>query len=459
MKEEDFDQIGTRLYDHQADPPKDGWDKIAGVINTPNAPGKISWLKKRFWIPLVVLVPIASWWIIAESKTQGASTTSVNFGDTLVAESAERPIMDLAEALPIPVSPPKLKRRPEVAEGQPADLSAESLKDMQDDRLLTNVQTVNDNPRAVKEKDERAHVLNADSVNYSEVIVEQTKPRNGLQTIVPERADKETKQETKSLVLAKVEPSEASDTLVRSKAIAQRQNEEHNQEETKQPAWRLNFSFTPQYVTRSVRPIADDEVFVTKIQGDKGTFIDRFGLGFAIGAGKAVSTDLYVDAHVAFSQSTQSTVFSSSNGKVDTLLAVQQPDQSVRVIPVYEETDRETMSRYSYGGLRIAATYYFLSTPRGRFNIQAGAGIHYLLSANVKEKVAGQWIALDNTDLSKTNYTLTVAAGYTLDLNTRWALMINPALTYHLKQVKNDQLPYRLNQRPFGLNIMLSRSL
>ena len=51
MKEESFDRIGKRLYDHEADPPKDGWDKIAGAIRPPKT-GMASWIKKKFWIPL-----------------------------------------------------------------------------------------------------------------------------------------------------------------------------------------------------------------------------------------------------------------------------------------------------------------------------------------------------------------------------------------------------------------------
>lgn len=402
MKAEDFDHIGKRLYEHEADPPKNGWDKIAGAINTPKTPGRISWLKKKLWIPLAVVLPIASWLILSENITP----------NTPVPAWPPKPErrQELAEP-PVPACPPKPERRRELAEG-PAPHHSTS-------------------PKHIIPQDPSAG-LN----NNEEVMIQHT-----------------------NTSLAEQQPSQAIDTTLFVAAKEQATEEEKDEEQTRLQGWRLSLSFTPQYLTRSVRPIDNDEVFVTNIQGDEGKFSDRIGVGFAIGAGKPVAKNVYLDAHLTFSQSKQNTLFSFSTGNVDTLIAVQQPDQSVRVVPVYEETDRETTSRYSYGGIRITATYYFLSTPRGRLNLLAGAGVNYLLSADVKEKIAGKWIALDNTDLSKINYTLTVGAGYTLDLSKQWALMINPALTYHLRQVKNGQLPYRLNQRPFGLNLMLSRSL
>lgn len=437
MKEKDLYEIGNRLYDHEVDPPTDGWKKIAGVIQTPKTASKVTWFGRKLWIPLVLIVPVAFFFFAQEREAR----PPLNTASFAVDPPEEQPSREQTEE---PVTDDKFKdntpfkypaRRqvsgfaqtesegPVEAQLSPNDIGGPSIapESSDTDGVSTIIRPVAENIAQTKQAEVLAsaakHVQSADSPYL----------RAGEEKTQDEDADEVPVIETK--------------------------------EETSLGVWRINFSITPSYVARSVKPVADDEVFVTKIGNNDGTLAQRIGVGFAIGVGKAITKDLYVDAHVTFSHSKQNTFFSYSTGRVDTVLAVQQPDETIRLTPVYAEHHREMKNNYTYGGVRIATTYYFLSQPHGRYNLLVAAGVNYLLSADVQERFDGQWIDLANKNLHKFNYTFTVGAGYTLDLHEQWALMINPVLTYNIRQVKNGDLPYRLDQRPFGLNIMLSRRL
>jgi hypothetical protein len=182
------------------------------------------------------------------------------------------------------------------------------------------------------------------------------------------------------------------------------------------------------------------------------------GFNLALGIGKQIR-NLYLDGHLTYTEVKQQTQFASSNGAVDTLIAVRLPDQQVTVSPVYKITDREISSRYSYGGIRLGATYYFWSGQRGRFNLTAAAGAHYLIRADVKEKIDQRWAKLSSKDLSKVNYSLMLGAGYNIKLQKGLELMINPALTFYLKDLKSGELPYHVREESFGVNFMLSKTL
>ena len=54
MKEQDFDEIGKRLYELEAAPPDKGWKRIAGTLNTLRG---VSWLRKNWWKPFVLIIP------------------------------------------------------------------------------------------------------------------------------------------------------------------------------------------------------------------------------------------------------------------------------------------------------------------------------------------------------------------------------------------------------------------
>jgi hypothetical protein len=233
------------------------------------------------------------------------------------------------------------------------------------------------------------------------------------------------------------------------------ENEKQTQKE--KGSWRVSVAFAPQFITNTVKPLTNDEVFVTDI--NQITQTKPSGYGLAIGIGKAITPNFYIDGQLSYSFIEENIQFDYSDGTIDTLLTVEQPDKTYLVSPVYALENREVSSHYNYGGVRFGATYYFWSTPRTRFNMTATFGAHYLLSANVKAKVNGEWMAMSNENLNTINYSFSAGAGYNIMMGKGWELMINPMLTWYLREVKSQDVPYSVREEALGLNFMLSKTI
>lgn len=472
MNDKDFDDIGKRLYDLEADPPKNGWARISPVLNTPTPSGKVIWMRKNWWKPLVLLIPAVSLYImhagqnVESPKLPSARSTESSIVDRSFKAQAETPSAN-GGANDFNVRQPstgKQEMKNAIA-GLAREETPVKSKALLSEPLTGNVSQQNSNISSYirkKDEEEKMQATGSTSVKASTTLpvrIVSGERRSAHDEILapiqyapvdPVSQDMDTasilRSQSKPLVQ---EPQTTADTAS-SESLAKIN-------EAKQDGqWRLTVSFTPQHVVKAVRPIANDEVLMTGI--DNARYPQKIGFGFAVGAGKAITPDFYIDGQLSFMEMQQDIYFSYATGKVDTLLAVQQTDQTVRVKPVYHVDHREITSKYGYGGVRLGGTYYFWSTPRRRFNIAATAGVNYLVSARVKEKINGQWVSLNDGNFNKVNYNFMVAAGYNLNLTKGWELLVNPALTYFLRDVKNEELPYKLNQRSFGLVIMLSKS-
>ena len=477
MNDKDFEEIGRRLYDQEADPPENGWSKISAGIRVPEPAGKLAWLRKNFWIPLVLLLPGALYVLSGEISGNDSLTPVLVSTETRNAatdesisskgnDDDERKSSDeVSRHLPV-TEPESENTNATAADTQLAGTvqttrpkNSFELKAEKYDADTKGEQEVRD--FAVESREQVSTQSQEEIFSASAQYMSDTLKANSLEHVSTSDNQQATPQGS-SFMLSELKIDslvKRNEQRVTTDTVASPTHLAETKEEMKRNTWRISASFTPYYNSSAVRPVANDEVFVTDIEDRNRNFTDRINVGFAVGFGKSFSRNLYLDAHLTFSKSEQNTFYSYSTGNIDTLLAIQQDDQTVRVVPVYQETDRESSSKYTYGGVRLAATYYVLATPRGRFNVGAGVGINYLLSSEVKEKSDGQWITLSNEGLNKLNYSLTAGAGYNITFKRGWELMINPVLTYNLRQVKNNQLPYQLNQRPFGLNVMLSKTL
>jgi len=84
MKEQDFDEIGKRLYDLEADPPDDGWKRIGGTLNPTGR--WFVWIRKYWWIPLVLIVPVISY--VGYHELSSGNATAESKADVTQAPSA-----------------------------------------------------------------------------------------------------------------------------------------------------------------------------------------------------------------------------------------------------------------------------------------------------------------------------------------------------------------------------------
>jgi opacity protein-like surface antigen len=538
MNDKDFDDIGKRLHDLEADPPKDGWEHIAPVVRTPSPGGKMVWLRKHGWKPLVLLIPISSYLLffgIPGNQQDLTSTPASNLSaiKPTPGESSPEPVKntnsdDTAQKQPLstditavpheaaPVSPRKRSPRdadnlaasdgsttdtaltPTVSGNSTVDIGRESeVHPKTAPATPPDAPSVDGVSRDSRGSDSGEKITSKETSTDPEKsgdasstsTLQSTAPRHAnnlaaipaVQTVVPAAPGDDvandgtpatavtlrssegpvgTPDSVRSIQAISADKSLATDSASSSKSgivvIESDEGKDEKKEKSWRP-WRLTAAVTPQYLTRAVKPVVSDEVLVTNIE--KSSLQQRIGFGFALGGGKAITDNIYLDGQISYSELHQDTYLAYATGKVDTLIAIQGPDESVRIVPIYEVANREISSKYGYGGITLSGTYYFWSTARRRFNFSAGIGAHFLLTETTREKLKGNWIPLNNESTNSTNYSFRIGAGYNINLNKGWELMINPTLTYYLRQVKSDRLPYNADQQSAGLNIMLSKTL
>jgi hypothetical protein len=438
MKENDFDDIGKRLYNQEAEPPQDGFSKIRAALVTPATPTKTI-LMKNWWKPLVLLIPVAVYLTVNDTElNQNMASTSLT--NAVKAESSNQKETEGATITKSTTT--------EAKQINDVPAQAELVR-------LSRKQPVSTH--------EHAEII----PNENKIVEEKTVSiETSEQSIATEvKHETEAIQAPFIVALNPVADSIQQDSLIKEELTTvdslekEVKTEETPDEKSKSStaSWRLSAFFAPQYVTKNIKPIANDEVFLASARKNSDT--ENIGFSAAIGIGRSVTRNLYIDANLSYTQTKQAVNLSYTTGKVDTMLAVQQADQTVVLKPVYAYTNREIANTFGYAGLRLTGTYYFWTGERSRFNFSASAGAHYLVSAQVKEKINGQWIELNPDNIEKLNYNLSVGAGYSILFNKGWELQINPTLTYFMKNVKNEELPYSYNQQSVGLQIMALKKL
>lgn len=438
MKENDFDDIGKRLYNQEAEPPQDGFSKIRAALVTPATPTKTI-LIKNWWKPLVLLIPVVVYLSVNDTElNQTMASTSLT--NAVKAESSNQ------------------------KETEGATITESTTAETK--------QTINApeqrEPIRLPNKQYASTTEQAEIIPIENEIVEEKKTVSikTSQQSIPTEVKHETEGIKTPLIIAlnPVADSIQQDSLLNELVTTDSLEKEVKTEETPEeksklsaPSWRLNASFAPQYITKNIKPVADDEVFLTSARKNSDT--ENIGFTAAIGIGRSVTRNLYLDANLSYTQIKQAINLSYTTGKVDTMLAVQQADQTVVLKPVYAYTNREIANTFGYAGLRLTGTYYFWTGERSRFNFSASAGAHYLVSAQAKERINGEWVELNSDNIDKLNYNLSVGAGYSMLFNKGWELQINPTLSYFIKNVKNEELPYSYNQQSVGLQLMLLKKL
>lgn len=517
MKDKDFDEIGKRLRGLEAEPPEEGWKKIASEINPKNGTDKLSWFRRNGWKPLVILIPAIVYMVyVTQNNNDRALTVSPTdeaaehvsptegapaSGDTSMEEVGESNRNDNISAAP-EETPSQEKRtitgkstqREErtIVEGNP-----KSSPKTNDNQAPNGTASPAPNKKQGNSAGE-SHVFPRSLPDEAEIIsVDQGPERsvrpaddsetgsstlaiidargftqNGDQTAGRSDAGGITAMQAESevgLTVISREPRNAlenTDSLAENNGLSLTEAEENNGDVQKgfdnlAPAgknktWRIVGSYTPLFVTDKLSPVTNDDILITDIKNSRSP--QKVGLGLDLGAGLSVAPNLFIDATLSYMQVEQTTYYKYSTGQVDTLIATQLPDQTVVVSPVYAFDQAEVYGKYSYGGIRLSGTYYFWANARRRFNVSASAGAHFLMHSEVRKKVDDQWIPLPE-HIHKTNYTFAIGAGYNRYLNRGWELMMSPVMVSYLGKTGNGRLPYNQRQRAMGLNIMLSKTL
>lgn len=577
MNDMDFDEMGKRLYDMEADPPKDGWDKLyGGLHNQPR--GKGVFFRKHWWKPLVLLIPMLTYYVVSDSGlsrkgqqvadhaaantpmkevkpetkmneknpspgTAGTGTNSTPKTRTMETDvvlngkNSEEPnsltaageTTKVAKSMGVTdenlasrsasgkTTPGTTVKSSGTKKDNPASTNDEAILPLAVDQPASDSNTrpnetntgitvtttgvviekdaTSEIPAANQKESLRSSYSHPESESQTKTNVADsragvTRPANGAEPAIaliaggnngttgvetesvreltsateestvtrqsafagPPRAASSASAETNaqdSLASLQVKTVVVTDSAISVKSAEKSYD---------QLPWRATFSITPQYMTKTVKPLPNDEVLMFATDA-KSFYREHIGVAAGIGIGKAITQDFYLDAQLSFQKSSQSISYSYSNGKVDTLMATRLADGTILVSPVYELNTTEISADYTYSGLRLTATYYFWATPRGRFNLTAGGGINYLISSDIREKSNGQWVTVTDDYLNKTNYSLSISGGYNIKLGQGWELLINPILTYYPARERIRDLPFDFHQKSYGLNLMLSKNL
>jgi hypothetical protein len=562
MNDRDFDDIGKRLYDLEADPPKDGWDKIYPYLRQPGAApaGKLVFLRENWWKSLFLLLPVAIYFTMALPEgNEGAVTSSLSSniaeagglrsdeGSSTLSDEQHHPSIDRVTStnegnlsssassgtpdngttgqgttiLTEKAAPTQTyeSQNPEEANNgtRTASLTARTVDESgaasQGPRITTavsgrqehSIQPVINEWEQNDQKEKADDIITTTGVvstNSSSVIISRPSKNDADLLTGGERGDGLMATQEKSTVTtahindiesgASVERpdenarkligvagsilpppvstvdgaaageellSNTSDELASANEMIKEEKEDEGNKDGGMREWRITAAFTPQFMMKTARPIGNDEVLVTGINTNSGSTPERIGYGISLGASTEILPSLYIDGQLTYVRARQNISYSYATGKVDTLLAQAQSDGTVRVIPVYQVNTTERSTAWSYGGFRLGATYYFWSRAGRRFNISASGGMHYLLDSEVRENRNGTWTTLPNGNVNSTDYSMMIGAGYNVAFARGWELMINPAINYFLRSTRSSELPYYYNQRSYGINVMLSKTL
>lgn len=480
MNDNDIDDIGKRLYDLEADPPKDGWDKVYAGIQASTLNGKPSFLRRHWWKPLVILVTSGTIWYAVsqnENKPSGAGQLS-----STLSTSASSGLSDLT------VTTDSQTTLPQNEKGSSID--SQSKKEQNNTVQYRKSETrVNANQNKKKfyfqsETRQRGTQLKpaaipTDDSTGSEVDNGSSLDRVKQNSSVKISAVADRVQETTPSLLEHAEqvtrsnsvPVQHSDSTATPEEVTKEEPVKEQQEqieETKEapivkpeakPVSRLSLSFTPHYINKSVQPVGSDDILITRIANTSDNFSSRSGFNLGLGYGRSLSSNVFIDAQLTFTQLRQNIFFSYATGAIDTLVTTREAAGTYRVTPVYVVSNREVSSVYNYGGIRIAASYYFWQRARHRFNITGSASVHQMLSSRIREKIDNRWTTRSGDGINKSNISLGVSAGYNLMFAPGWELMINPSLTYFITEVKSNELPYKMNQRAVGLQATIFKTI
>lgn len=471
MNNNDFDEIGRRLRNMEAEPPKEGWKRIAPVIASVPGAGKVSWIRKNWWKPFAVAVPVAVvTWLYIDGSTQTNSTSLINTigsestqnkADTIVRDNKAVP----AEALEIQGHSESIAGQTDALEKR-ATLHSKALPSRNQIRLAITGEERMDKAQATdssSEADESAlrlvegldrrieplviTAIESDGVSERQFLSTSTiatEPDSGERVLMlaaeGERGD--------SVQVVRVPP--APDSLATpSRPDTNKESQRRN--------WRLSASYLPLFLKNRIDPVKNDDLLITNVKS--GNKLHYAGYSVNVGAGLAVSSGLYIDAHFSYLQLEQRTRYAYSNGDVDTLIATQLPDQTVVVSPVYHTYNAEVQGKYTYGGLRLSGTYYMWSNERRRVNIGVSFGSYYLLSADVSEKTHGTWTAVPEASVHRWNHSVSVSAGYSRVFGRGLEFLINPTLTHYFGNTGNGRLPYSQTQSSVGLNLAVFKTI
>lgn len=482
LDDKEFSELGKRLYDLEADPPEKGWQKIGAFINNAPPAEPKSGLRKKWWIPLALIVPLAGYYgfenevevntpsaeINALALTEGStivsetsseedlnSDTNITSGQKLTSEEINTSLVSDANPSSAVVRKSDVDQR--------RNATSRTIKPTQKSESLRNISNV-----SVTETDHSENSSSKQNVNVIAVDNENTERSaspvgaSEQEPIVSPDASTVTNVSNNGggSFTEQALTDSVADIIVKEITFAEVDSARDpiiNDDNKRVRAWRLVASANANYNIQNARPDANDEVFVTRLS-DNSPYRQRTSYTLAAGAGKEVLNNLFIDAQLSMSKYTENLGYAYATG-MDTLLTASQGEGVVRVTPVYRETEVETRNSSTYAGVRLGATWYWWRAGRHSFNIHGSAGMNFLISSSTRERIGQQWQETSQSSGADRNFNVMIGMGYGVNLARNWEITLSPTLTHHFNNEPVTRRPVTISQQSLGLTFMVAKYL
>ncbi|MDX5483242.1 MAG: hypothetical protein LPK07_16295, partial [Hymenobacteraceae bacterium] len=226
--------------------------------------------------------------------------------------------------------------------------------------------------------------------------------------------------------------------------------------------WTAGLYFAPRYAFRKFVPNASDDILITGVHSANQLDPERMGYEYGATYSRVVAPGLFLEGGISWMQLKENVAYTLTTGKIDTFSVSQTGSGQLVVETKLQTEDRQLISSYAYGGLRLGATYYFMERKGSRLNITVAGGANLLIKGTTRQYSNGEWretVVFPSKEniLEQSNYNLLLGVGYNVSLLQHYELSLMPAFNYFLGSTFKEREPLGLKPYSLGLNIQLKR--
>ncbi|MBC5994563.1 porin family protein [Pontibacter cellulosilyticus] len=495
LTDKELEEIRRKLLELEQEPPADGWKSIKAEIQPPDRSWRPIWW---FGAILLLLLTGIGVYFILDKKAEPAATEYTAAGEVTAAAEKEvsQPQQEAAKYKPAP------RARRVIQPNNPAEntsstesrvrlrVTAQAPKTAISTATPETLGSVKERTRIYKPKASGINISVSATPVDSVTLKRSTVERQEMYSLATAQ---DTLKKEKEIVFAEpvkpavsampdsartgeaateILPLAAADSVATTVATDSSSQEQKPAAKPKKEkptlsnpsGWAVGAYFAPRYAFRKFTPNAEDDVLITRLNTKSQLDPERMGYEAGISVSKAIKSKLTLETGLSVVNLKENVDYTYTLGEVGGSVMRQTADGKIMVEAIQVTEDRQLVSSYTYGGLRLGVNYYFLETLRTRLNVSFAGGMNLLLRGETKEYRNGEWIETivfpdKNNILEQSNYNLQVGVGYNVALHPKYELTVMPALNYFLGSTFKEREPFGLRPYTLGVNLQVRRSL
>ncbi|MFD3001838.1 hypothetical protein ACFS7Z_15800 [Pontibacter toksunensis] len=226
--------------------------------------------------------------------------------------------------------------------------------------------------------------------------------------------------------------------------------------------WAAGVYFAPRYAFRKFIPNANDEILIMSVRNVNQLDPKRMGYEFGANFSRVLAPNLFVEAGLCWMQLKENVAYTLTTGQIDTFSVKQSNNGQIVVESKLVTEERQLISSYAYGGLRLGITQYFLERGNSRFNLTVAGGANLLIKGETRQFSNGEWtetVVFPSKEniLEQSNYNLQVGVGYNVSVLQKYEIMLMPTMSYFIGSTFKEREPLGLRPYSLGVNLQLKR--